>query len=296
MKWNKLAVTVALSAACFFSSFAGNTITAEAARIEKPEVIKAQKEVKEAEIADYSAVFNADYYYNRYPDLQVTIGKDAKALLEHFVDFGMKEGRVGNAAFDVKAYMKNNPDLVGLLKAEDLTLYYKHFANFGAKEGRIALYQEGQAPKEGVLGTHTTYYDVKESRAINVELAASRINGIVVKPGKSFSYSNAVGTRTIENGYVDGPSFANGKEVSSIGGGICQVSTNLYAAMLFAGITPTEHHYHGLPVDYAPTGLDAAIAENYLDLCFKNNFKHDVVIEAIAKDGVLTVSLLRGTK
>ena len=79
-----------------------------------------QKEVKEAEIADYSAVFNADYYYNRYPDLQVTIGKDAKALLEHFVDFGMKEGRVGNAAFDVKAYMKNNPDLVGLLKAEDL--------------------------------------------------------------------------------------------------------------------------------------------------------------------------------
>ena len=41
---------------------------------------------------------------------------------------------------------------------------------------------------------------------------------------------------------------------------------------------------------------DAAIAENYLDLCFKNNFKHDVVIEAIAKDGVLTVSLLRGTK
>lgn len=294
MKLKKFVAAMSLAVSCFAGVFAGTGITAEAALIEKQEVKKAQQDMRAAEITDYSAIFNADYYYNRYPDLQVVLGKNDEALFEHFVKYGMKEGRAGNASFDVKAYMKNNLDLVGLLKADDLTLYYSHYVNFGLGEGRVALYQAGQAPKEGVLASHTTYYNVTESRAVNVELAAARINGIVVQPGKTFSYSDSVGTRTVENGYVDGPSIANGKEVSSIGGGICQVSTNLYAAMLLAGITPTEHHYHGLPVDYAPTGLDAAIAENYLDLRFKNTYDYNIVIEAIAKDGVLTVSLLKG--
>lgn len=294
MKWNKRIAVFALSVVCFAVTFTGTGITAEAAKVEKAEVKNTQKSMREVVITDYSTIFNAEFYVGRYPELQAFFGNNPDALLKHFIDYGMKEGRVGNASFDVKAYMKNNPELVGLLKAEDLTLYYKHYVAFGANEGRIATYQPGQAPKEGVLGSHTTYYDVNESRAINVELAASRINGVVIKPGHSFSYSTAVGTRTVANGYVDGPSIAGGKEVSSIGGGICQVSTNLYAALLFAGITPTEHHYHGLPVDYAPLGLDAAIAENYLDLRFKNNFEYNIVIEATAKDGVLTVSLVRG--
>ena len=189
--------------------------------------------------------------------------------------------------------MKNNLDLVGIFKADDLTEYYAHYANNGKAEGRISQYQANQAPKEGVLATHTTYYDPKEARAINVELAASRINGMVIEPGKIFSYSDSVGRRTVENGYVDGPSFASGKEVTSIGGGICQVSSNLYVSMLLAGIEPIEHHYHSLPVDYVPTGLDAAISENVQDLRFKNTAAYNIVIEAIAKDGVLTVSLLR---
>ena len=285
---------VALSMVTFGLCLWINGIQTEAAFVKKTEVKKMQQQKKSVEIADYSAIFDADYYYATYPDLQVALGKDENALFEHFVKCGMKEGRVGNANFNVKAYMKNNLDLVGLFKADDLTEYYAHYVNAGKDEERIAQYQNGQAPAEGVLATHTTYYDVTEQRAINVELAASRINGMVIEPKKSFSYSNSVGTRTVENGYVDGPSIANGKEVSSIGGGICQVSSNLYVSMLLAGIEPTEHHYHGLPVDYVPKGLDAAIAENYLDLRFTNNFAYNIVIEAIAKDGVLTVSLLRG--
>lgn len=296
MKLNKVVAMLSLTVACFLGTFMGNGMQAFAAANERPEIKQAQQDMKEQVITDYSVVFNADYYYNTYPDLQSVIGKDDAALLKHFVEYGMKEGRVGNATFNVKAYMKNNPDLVGLLKSNDLTLYFKHYANFGMKEGRIALYQEGQAPKAGVLGTHTTYYDTTESRAVNVELAASRINGIVLKPGQSFSYSDSVGDRTRANGYVEGPMFVGGKEVPGVGGGICQVSTNLYAAMLFAGITPTEHHYHGQPVDYAPVGLDATIAKGVYDLRFKNTYDYDLVIEAIAKDGVLTVSLLKGQK
>ena len=212
MKFNKLIVTLSLTAAVAITSFGGNGILAHAAANERPIIKATQEQMKKEVITDYSAVFNADYYYNRYSDLQTTIGKDANALLKHFIEFGMKEGRIGNATFDVKAYMKNNPDLVGLMKSYDLTYYYKHYANYGLKEGRVALYKEGQAPKEGVLGSHTTYYDPAESRATNVELAASRINGMVIKPGQSFSYSDSVGDRTRENGYVEGPMFLNGKE------------------------------------------------------------------------------------
>ena len=292
MKINK--IVVAMSLVAFGLSFGMSGIQADAAFVKRTEVKKVQEKKKSVVISDYSAIFDVNYYYNTYPDLQVAFGNDEKALFDHFVRCGMKEGRNGNATFNVKAYMKNNLDLVGVLKADDLTDYYAHYVNAGKEEGRLAQYQNGQAPVEGVLATHTTYYDVTEQRAINIELAASRINGMVIEPKKSFSYSNSVGTRTVENGYVDGPSIANGKEVSSIGGGICQVSSNLYVSMLLAGIEPTEHHYHGLPVDYVPKGLDAAIAENYLDLRFTNNFTHNIIIEAIAKDGVLTVSLLRG--
>ena len=292
MRFNNRRIALSLLALGFCLCI--NGIQTEAAYVKRTEVKKMQQQKKSVVISDYSAIFDANYYYTMYPDLQMAFGNDEQALFDHFVKCGMKEGRVGNSSFNVKAYMKNNLDLVGLLKADDLTDYYAHYVNAGKEEGRIAQYQNGQAPAEGVLATHTTYYDVTEQRAINVELAASRINGMVIEPKKSFSYSNSVGSRTVENGYVDGPSIANGKEVSSIGGGICQVSSNLYVSMLLAGIEPTEHHYHGLPVDYVPKGLDAAIAENYLDLRFTNNFAHNIVIEAIAKDGVLTVSLLRG--
>lgn len=245
-------------------------------------------------IEDYSDIFDAEFYVNYYPDLKEAIGNQPEALLAHFKEFGMKEGRVGKDGFHVKAYMVNNLDLVAEMKADDLTEYYVHYVQNGKEEGRISTYQPGQQLPEGVMGTFTTYYDPKEMRAVNVELASQRMNGTVLEPGKTFSFSKTVGTRTVENGYVMGPSIAGGKEVSSIGGGICQVSSNLYVAMLLTGIEPAEHHYHGLPVDYVPKKLDAAIAENYLDLRFTNDTSHNIVIQSDAKDGVLTVTLLKG--
>lgn len=245
-------------------------------------------------IKDYSPIFDADFYMNYYPDLKEVIGEQPDALLAHFKEFGMKEGRIGKPGFNVKAYMMNNLDLVAEFKADDLTKYYVHYVQSGKDEGRISTYQGGQELPEGVMGTFTTYYDPNEMRAINVELASERVNGTVLEPGKIFSFSDTVGTRTIENGYVLGPSIAGGKEVSSVGGGICQVSSNLYVSMLLTGIEPVEHHYHGLPVDYVPKKLDAAIAENYLDLRFKNETMHNIIIESTANDGVLTVTLKKG--
>ena len=139
---------VKLSFLMFCLAFSVCSINAEAASSKKKEVKKEKQQKEKVVITDYSAIFDANYYYNMYPDLQNAIGKDNEKLFQHFVDHGMKEGRVGNAAFNVKAYMKNNLDLVALFKADDLTEYYAHFSNAGKNEGRIANYQNDQILKE----------------------------------------------------------------------------------------------------------------------------------------------------
>lgn len=244
-------------------------------------------------VSDYSAVFDATYYYNSYPDLQHNIGNDPVALLNHFITSGMKEGRNGNSSFDVRAYMYNNPDLLAVYGADDYSDYYIHYICNGQTEKRTALYKPGTAPGLNVLASYTTKYNTTEPRAINVELAAARVNGLTIAPGESFSFSNSVGTRTIENGYVEAPSFAAGKVVSSVGGGICQVSSNIYVVMLLSGITPTRHYFHSLPVDYVPAGLDAAIVEGYKDLTFTNPYDFTIAIHATTQNGILTVSFTK---
>lgn len=237
---------------------------------------------------DYSAVFDAEYYYNTYPDVQQTIGFDEEGLLEHFINSGMKEGRTGKADFNVRSYMKNNLDLLPVYGTKDLSAYYYHYIQSGKAEGRSVGYPSRNADE---IASFSTQYNTEEDRATNVELAAQRINGIVIQPGTSFSFSNSIMSRTTENGYVVAPSFASGRVVSSVGGGICQVSSTLYVAMTLSSIPATERYAHSLTVDYVPKGLDSAIVEGVKDLRFKNPYDYPIRIDSTAENGTLTVAI-----
>lgn len=239
---------------------------------------------------DYSAVFDAEYYYRTYPDVQETVGHDADGLLKHFITLGMKEGRVAKADFDVHAYMKNNLDLLAIYGVRDLSKYYYHYMEAGKEEGRIATSGKA-AVNTNEIASFSTAYNMTEDRAVNVELASGRIDGIVVMPGEAFSFSDSIMSRTIENGYVVAPSFASGRVVSSVGGGICQVSSTLYVTMLLSSIPATERYAHSLEVDYVPKGLDSAIVEGVKDLRFRNPYDYPICIHSSAKDGTLTVSI-----
>ena len=263
-----------LAVGLMLTSAAGNTLQARAAV------------VKNADESAYRAVFDAEYYYNRYTDLQTAIGMDPEKLYAHFVNSGMREGRSGNEEFNLRAYIQKNPDLMAAF-GENTADYCRHYVESGKAEGREALPDENS----DVLGSYSSTYDVNEQRAVNVELAAQRINGTVLAPGQEFSFSRTVLPRTYKNGYVLGPSFAGGREVISVGGGICQVSSTLYVAMIRAVLPSTERYTHSLPVDYVPKGLDATIAENVKDLKFVNVYSKPLVISAVTEDGVLTVSL-----
>ena len=241
------------------------------------------------EKVDYSPVFDADFYYSNYSDVQETVGHDAEALLEHFINLGMKEGRVGKPSFNVRAYMKNNLDLLTLYGISDLSVYYYHYMRSGKAEGRLATVV--QLGGKGEIASFSTVYDTEEDRAVNVKLAASRINGMVLEPGDEFSFSKSIMSRTLANGYVVAPSFASGKVVSSVGGGICQVSSTLYVVMMLSSIPATERYAHSLHVDYVPEGLDSAIVEGVKDLRFKNPYDYPIRIDATAEDGILTVGI-----
>ncbi len=133
--------------------------------------------------------------------------------------------------------------------------------------------------KDLLGGFNTSYASSGAGRSKNVENGASKINGSVVYPGDSFSVYEAVSPFEPENGYELAGSYENGTTVETYGGGICQVSTTLYNAVIRAELEVTERFNHSMIVGYVDPSADAAIAGTYKDLKFVNNTKAPIYIE-----------------
>lgn len=135
----------------------------------------------------------------------------------------------------------------------------------------------------------TTYYSSSESRSGNIDVAVSKINGTLLMPGERFSCLEHMIPFTAENGYFPAGSYLNGKLVDSFGGGVCQVSTTLYNAVLLAELEVNQRNNHGLTVGYVQLSADAAIAESSgMDFIFTNNTNAPVYIEGITKGKEVT--------
>lgn len=132
-----------------------------------------------------------------------------------------------------------------------------------------------------VLGTFSTSYSTSGgARSANVANGCSLINGRTLYPGEEFSAYEAVSPFTADNGYQMAGSYLNGQVVDSLGGGICQVSTTLYNAVLRAELEVTERYNHSMIVTYVDPSADAAIAESSgKDFKFKNNLDYPIYIE-----------------
>lgn len=131
---------------------------------------------------------------------------------------------------------------------------------------------------QDLLGTYWTQAG-GGSRLKNLERASELLNGTVVMPGEEVSVIAKTRPYTLENGYVEGSAYADGKIVTNIGGGLCQVSTTLYNAILYAELEITERSAHSMEVHYVDLSRDAAIAEGVKDLKFKNNYETPIYIE-----------------
>lgn len=143
-----------------------------------------------------------------------------------------------------------------------------------------------------VLGRYSTSFYPEKNRSKNIELATKSIDGAYVKPGAVFSYNQTTGSRSAANGYLEAPVIINGKLEPGSGGGVCQVSTTLFNAVLLAGLSVTQRTCHFSPVSYAPIGRDATVAEGSLDFCFQNHLKHGVYIYTEYTPGQVTIWIL----
>ncbi len=142
------------------------------------------------------------------------------------------------------------------------------------------------------IGTFSTSYSSSGwGRKKNVKAGASFINGNVIYPGETFSVHDVVTPFTYERGYDMAGSYLNGETVESMGGGICQVSTTLYNAVLRAELEIVERHEHSMTVGYVQLSADAAIAGTYKDFKFKNNTDTPIYIEGIANGSTLTFTI-----
>lgn len=138
-----------------------------------------------------------------------------------------------------------------------------------------------------LISSFSTKYDASnKNRSTNLEIAAKKINGKVLMPGEVFSYNKVVGKRTVEEGYKDAKIYADGGVVDGLAGGICQISSTLYNAVLLANLEIVERRNHSYVTSYVAAGRDATVVYGAIDFQFKNSRNYPIKIEASVKNGV----------
>lgn len=146
---------------------------------------------------------------------------------------------------------------------------------------------------DGVLAMYTTQFNPwDKNRAENLSLASNGINGSLLRPGEVFSFNNIVGLRLPQYGYKEAPAYINGMLVPDWGGGVCQVTSTLYNAVLLADLGIEERTSHFRPPGYVPLGQDATVADNQIDFKFRNTTGANIYILSAIDRNNLIVNIL----
>ena len=147
-----------------------------------------------------------------------------------------------------------------------------------------------------ILGSFSTNYATSNrDRTTNLRLAAKKINGTVLMPGETFSYNKVVGERTIEAGYKEAAIYSNGEVTNGLGGGICQITSTLYNAVLYANLEIVQRQNHTFVPSYVKGGRDATVVYGSIDFKFKNDRDYPIKIYASVSGGVAKITI-RGLK
>ncbi len=149
---------------------------------------------------------------------------------------------------------------------------------------------------KGLLSAYTTSFEASNyDRAYNIRVAAGALDGLTVPPGQEFSFNKVVGPRSSETGYKNARIIFNNQFVLGPGGGVCQVSTTLYNAVLLANLEIITRTAHSLPVNYVPLGRDATVAYEAIDLRFRNNTESYILVKSFVSGGSLTFKIYGNT-
>ncbi|MBS6516662.1 MAG: VanW family protein [Clostridium sp.] len=178
-------------------------------------------------------------------------------------------------------------DIVAAIAAKD----YKAQIEAQVKEVEPELTAAQLEAKYTTIATYTTTATNNKGRNQNLKLATQAINGTIVNPGQEFSFNETTGPRSTEKGYQPASAYLNGEVVQEPGGGVCQVSSTLYNAVVFAGLKSTERHAHSYEPSYVTPGEDAAVSYGGPDFKFVNNSDYPIAIKASFSDQKVTCSV-----
>lgn len=145
------------------------------------------------------------------------------------------------------------------------------------------------------LGEYTTTVGGSADRRSNVKLAGQKCNGTILLPGETFGYNEVVGQRTAEAGFKAAAAYLNGETVQELGGGVCQVSSTLYCAVMYSNLEIVERHNHTYASSYVPLGMDATVSWGGPDFVFRNNTDYPIKVVCSYANDKITFQIY-GTK
>ena len=140
-----------------------------------------------------------------------------------------------------------------------------------------------------LVAQFTTYHDCCEARVVNIQKMADAIDGTIVVPGQTFSINDHVGERTLEKGYLPAGSIVAGEIVDTVGGGVSQFATTFYNTVFWGGYEDIEHKPHSYYFSRYPEGIEATLFWRSIDLKFRNNREHAVLIDTTYTGNSITV-------
>lgn len=149
------------------------------------------------------------------------------------------------------------------------------------------------SPKQICLRSkfYTSFSTSSLERIHNIKLASKSLDKVVIESNAEFSFNKTVGARTVERGYKNSKIIVGGAFIDGVGGGVCQVSTTLYNALLLAGLPILEYHPHSLPVSYVAPSFDAMVSFGYADLKFLNNTKNPIIIHTYIQNSTVFIEI-----
>lgn len=234
-------------------------------------------------------------------DLDVPIKTDRHQLLEgiqSLADFYYRPAENASLSYDGET-VHISEDVPGrYLDMEELKASLLH-RNADETEIPLPLYttdapiqKAAFAKVNALIGSFTTNYASSESgRKHNVALGAEKISGHLLEPGESASFNEWVGEISKATGFRDAGVILNGEFDRGVGGGICQVSTTLYNALVRADVSIVERHNHSRPVHYVKKGIDAAVIRGYKDLKFQNDLAAPIYIQGLTDGSDITFQI-----
>lgn len=233
-----------------------------------------------------------------------TLSFDDSAVLpeiEEFLDSLARQPRNASSTREGSSFnvqeevVGRSPDVPGTLEAfrRQLSTGQPGVVDVVFRELHPAVTAEDLRASQSLIGSFTTRItgSMDNPRNVNVLNAARHINGIVVQPGEIFSTNRNFGVMTYANGYRYAPIILNGQFVDGIGGGVCQISSTLYMALLFAEMEIVERRNHSLRVGYIDWAMDATLAGDWIDLRWRNNTSYPVTVEALVQNGDVIINI-----